>query len=67
MHAIDTAHSSIYVPGCNMKSQAVGRHIDPAKSHNPAMRLVVMVVKKVVEHVRKFPQAKVSLPCGLVS
>ncbi|CAM9895380.1 unnamed protein product [Scytosiphon promiscuus] len=39
--------------------EAFGTHVDPAKSHNPAARKVVMTVKKVVEHIRKSPRAKV--------
>ena len=46
--------------GCNMGWQAFGTHADPAKSHNPAARKVIMAVKKVVEHIRKSPKAKVS-------
>lgn len=38
--------------------QAIGTHVDPQKSSNPAARKVIMVVKKVVEHINKSPKAK---------
>lgn len=43
--------------------QAIGTHVDPQKSSNPAARKVIMVVKKVVEHIHKSPKAKVPECC----
>ncbi|CAM9755873.1 unnamed protein product, partial [Hapterophycus canaliculatus] len=39
--------------------EALGTHADPATSRNPEARKVIMRVKKVVEHIRKSPRAKV--------
>ena len=63
-HAVDPARSrrkNIF----NVAGQAFGTHVDPAKSHNLAVRKVITTVKKVVEHVNKSPRAKVNffLPC----
>ncbi|CAM9556615.1 unnamed protein product, partial [Ectocarpus sp. 6 AP-2014] len=33
--------------------EAIGTHVDPQKSANPAARKVIVMVKKVVEHIRK--------------
>ena len=44
---------------CAVEPQATGTHVDPHKSANPAARKIVMVVKKVVEHIRKSSHAKV--------
>ena len=42
-----------------MEPQAIGTHVDPQKSANPVARKVIVTVKKVVEHIRKSPRAKV--------
>ncbi|CAN0434602.1 unnamed protein product, partial [Scytosiphon promiscuus] len=42
---------------CHMIScalvEACGTHVDPAKSHNAKEQKVIVVVKNVVEHIRK--------------
>eukprot|EP00903_Cladosiphon_okamuranus_P014534 g13481.t1 len=38
--------------------EAIGTHVDPKKSANPAARKVIMAVKKAVEHINKSTRAK---------